>query len=93
MKEKKIGTCKAPKESEIKYILRWYRKAAEKPEKYGNFCVRESERLNAYDLLTAEYENILNGKSTLSAIERKQVSDLINILIDVKNEKTETEQQ
>ena len=88
--ENKIGICKVPKESDIRYMLNLYRKAARRPEKYGKLVVDESVRLNAYSLFVAEYELILNGKSKLSANERKEVSNFIDNVISVKNEKPGT---
>jgi len=86
METRKISRCEVPKESDIVYVLRLYRKSAGNPKKYGNFAVSEFTRLNANSLITAEYELILNGKSTLSATDRKEVKNWIDNLIDVKNE-------
>lgn len=86
MEIKKVGKCLAPKESDIVYVLKLQRRAAKGPVKWGKFAISEMTRLNAYSLITAEYELILNGKSTLSATDRQEVKNWIDNLISVKNE-------
>ena len=86
MEVRKVGSCPAPKERDIVYILRLMRKAKKKPEKFGKLAVNEFTRLNANSIITEEYELVLNGKSTLSTTERQEVRNWIDNLIDVKNE-------
>ena len=64
------------------------RKAKKKPEKFGKLAVDEFTRLNANSIITEEYELVLNGKSTLSTIERQEVISWVNNLIESKNETT-----
>ena len=88
MAKKNIHRMKdVPQESDIKKLLRLYRKQALNPrdKKLAKLAEDESVRLNFVDLLIDEYGKVLDGTSNLSKVERQQVQLLINAVIDYKN--------